>query len=276
MKNKKYAPLFASLIMAIVMFAGIQIVKINASFPNQTIEDTFKRIHVEDAEYQGMYQWDEDGEGYRHYYSAEEDTDFYFDDSTGRIDTILNGRASAARENEKNNGVDNAIDDAERDKRVLDYVELLFGDYTIGEWRIVKRYDSSIDFTYEIEEYLEDIPTGSNALLVCTSNAEVTMCTLMYGTIFQNTGKGTASYSNRSTRISEEDALSIAEEYIRFAAQEDGNTYVGDLVSCELKANGDLLYYSVELTAMENDYEIIYLVTVDVYTGEIIECARTM
>lgn len=130
-----------------------------------------------------------------------------------------------------------------------EYVESIIGDAKIGELRQVGVRDMNAYMLYNFEEILDGVPTGTSAMAFFHYDGTPIRASFTYGTVFSLQRDGTYAITGEQTLLSEEEAIKIALNAVGEVLNEYAKPPL-TMVSCELKANGEDLFYDVRFTAL--------------------------
>ena len=263
--------IFPFLIILFIAFAmifsnGLFATKTMATPMEQSIESTLELLNASDAIY--LETIDEEECDYLIYYSNSTGCEYQFRTPSGKLASITN---IDVIESDSSAVLFSApLTDLQRQEAVLDYVSYVFTGSMIGQLEIESERASGNDFLYHITEYYDGMETGTSAFVICSPNADVSVCVVRYGSIFVRNEDGSISLANDTPFISEETAIANALDFVEDHATERGCTVQPETATSTLKADEDLQYFEVSVDTYEDDgYVVTYDVWVDVHSGEI-------
>ena len=162
-----------------------------------------------------------------------------------------------------------SIDEEALDALVKEYAAEQLGGKLVGELEIVRKHGFSGQYTYELREVANGIPTGTR----------IGTTWLQDGTMGSFIPKLGSVYGDQQPEIvlSEEAAIEIALQTVTERVAGTSYALTDKAPECELDASGDKLYYAVAIDTYseKENYTVIYTVRVDVTDGTVLEVQFT-
>lgn len=204
--------------------------------------------------------------------SCETEREYSFDDCGNLIKLITTMSDNAFDiESQNNTEVESVLD-----QEVIAIAGACMNDYQIGKLVIKSKRNFMGIYDYEIVEYIDEVPTGSRVSMECLGNGTVIFAIPIRGQIFTKDNTGTLQFDYEAT-IDSTEAEAIARQTVETRISGTDYDITPQAFVTKMEAMRDKLYYRVEIATFseKEDNEVIFYVSVDIATGEVLNVEFT-